>query len=39
MPKKVEEIKNALLRQGYSEAQAWAMAYAQWKKMQGKKKK
>jgi len=39
MPKKVEEIKEALIRKGYSEAQAWAMAYSKFKQIKRKKKK
>jgi len=39
MPKKLEKIKNALVREGKSESSAYAIATEQYKKLKGKKKK
>lgn len=39
MPKKVEEIVAALKKDGYKEDQAWAIAQAQYRRMQQKPKK
>lgn len=39
MPKKLEKIKNAVMRSGKSESSAWAIATSVYKKMKKKKSK
>jgi len=39
MPKKLEEMVRALIKRGKTEKQAWAIATAQYKKMQARRRK
>jgi len=39
MPKKLERIKNAVMRTGKSESSAWAIAQSVYKKIKKKKSK